>query len=179
MLEQFPSASTLRPRRETVELFEQWKRRAQQYYAATPYQNHISGYSLSAWTDKTIKENPRNFLFLILIPALEKASWISYGGQAEHQAAQTIVALLRYKADHGQFPDKLDQLVPQYLKAVPLDPFGPGPLTYKRQEDGFILYSWGLNFEDHGGRHNKETFRNKKESGDYVFWPPEPVERPR
>jgi hypothetical protein len=84
---------------------------------------------------------------------------------------------LRYKAQHGQFPEKLDELVPQYLKAVPQDPFGPGPLSYKRQEDDFILYSWGLNFEDHGGQHNKETFRKRKESGDYVFWPPEPVQR--
>ncbi|MCK4850630.1 MAG: hypothetical protein KAT11_04720 [Phycisphaerae bacterium] len=164
-------------RRETVRLFEQWRQRARQYYSATPYQNHISGYSLNAWSNKKIKENPRNFLFRILVPSLEKASWISYAGQADHQAVQTIVALLRYKADHGQFPDKLDQLVPQYLKAVPLDPFGPGPLTYKRQDDDFLLYSLSFNFEDHGGQHNKEAFRNKKESGDYVFWPPEPVER--
>ena len=90
----------------------------------------------------------------------------------------TIVAPLRYKAEHGQFPQTLDRLVPEYLKAVPQDPFGPGPLTYKRQDDDFLLYSWGLNFQDHGGQHNKEAFRNKKESGDYVFWPPEAVERP-
>ncbi|GAG52599.1 unnamed protein product, partial [marine sediment metagenome] len=52
-----------------------------------------------------------------------------------------------------------------------------GPLTYKRQDNDFILYSWGLNFEDHSGQHNKEVFQNRNRDGDYVFWPPEPVER--
>ncbi len=165
-------------RRDTVTLFEQWKQRAHQYFSATPYQNYVSGYSLTVWSDKTIKENQRNFLFEMLIPALDRAVWISYAGQAEHQAAATVVALLRYKAKHGQFPDSLDKLVPEYLKAIPDDPFGPGPLTYKRQGDDFILYSWGLNFEDHGGQHNRDVFVTTKPEGDYVFWPPEPVERP-
>ena len=75
--------------------------------------------------------------------------------------AQTVVALLRYKAAHDQFPETLDKLVPEYLEALPQDPFGPVPLTYKRQGDDFVLYSWGLNFEDHGGQHNKETFKKK------------------
>ena len=165
-------------RRDTAALFEQWVQRARQYCSSTPYQNHISGYSLSVWAEKTMKENRRTFLFTMFIPALERAAWISYAGQAEHLATATIVALLRYKAEHGQFPQTLDELVPQYLKVIPDDPFGPGPLTYKRQGDDFILYSWGLNFEDHGGQHNKQTLTMKSESGDYVFWPPEPVERP-
>ncbi len=166
-------------RRDTVALFEQWRRKADEYRSVTPYRNHISGESIGDWFTKTVEENPRNFLFQILVPSVWRAVCLSYMGQANHQAAQTVVALLRYKAEHGQFPQTLDQLVPQYLETVPLDPFGPGPLTYKRHEDDFILYSWGLNFEDHGGQHNKEVFRVRKADGDYVFWPPEPVERTR
>ena len=81
------------------------------------------------------------------------------------------MALLRYKAEYGQFPDSLDELVPEYLKAVPLDPFGPGPLTYKRQGDDFILYSWGLNFKDDDGRFDTRVLRMEDVEGDYVFWP--------
>ena len=165
-------------RRRTLELFEQWKQRADQHRSSTPYQNYITGYSLEDWALPTLRLNLRNFLPGMLTPSVDKAVWISYIGRAHHDAAQTVVALLRYKAEHGQFPQTLDELVPQYLKVIPDDPFGPGPLTYKRQGDDFILYSWGLNFEDHGGQHNKETFRQKAESGDYVFWPPEPVKRP-
>ena len=165
-------------RRKTVELFEQWKRKAQKYYSATPYQNHVSGHSLSVWTHKIMKENPRNFLFNMLVPALQRAAWISYAGQAQHHAAQTIVALLRYKANHDQFPQTLNELVPQYLTAVPLDPFGPGPLTYKPQANDFILYSRGLNFQDNAGQHNKEVFYLQKADGDFVFWPPPPIKKP-
>ena len=65
-------------RRNTVELFEQWKRRAHQYYLATPYQNYISAYALDAWSNKTIKENPRCFLANMFLPAVGRAVSISY-----------------------------------------------------------------------------------------------------
>ncbi len=162
-------------RRETVQLIEQWKQMADRYRSVTPYQNHMSGNRMDTWFEKIIKDNPRNFFIKKLLPALQNAVTFSYISQANHQAAQTVVALLRYQADHGQFPDSLDKLIPQYLKAVPQDSFGPGPLSYKRQGDDFILYSWGLNFEDDAGQH-AHWF---DESGDYVFWPPEPVERAR
>jgi len=165
-------------RRDTVELFEQWKQRLDQYHSTTPYQNHISAESFQTWFRRTIEENPRNFLFKMIVPAVEWAFWLSYAGQAEHQAAQTIIALLRYKADHRQFPDSLDKLVPQYLPSVPQDPFGPGPLTYKRQADDFLLYSFSENFQDDQGRHEQDIRGRGTPKGDYVFWPPEPIERP-
>ena len=157
-------------RRKTVRLFEQWGRLVDKYSSATPYQNHFSDYSMDAWYRRAVEENPRNLIFKMLTPALERAIWISYVGKAHHDATQTVVALMRYNAEHGQFPESLDQLVSQYLKAVPQDPFGPGLLTYKRQGDDFILYSWGLNFEDNGGQHNPDVFRIKNAKGDYVFW---------
>jgi hypothetical protein len=67
----------------------------------------------------------------------------------------------------------LDNLVPGYLGAVLQDPFGPGPLSYERQADDFILYSWGLNFQDDGGKHDENAFRLEDNDGDYVFWPPQ------
>jgi hypothetical protein len=92
--------------------------------------------------------------------------------QAQYQAVRVVIALFRYKVEKGQFPEKLDELVPQYLQTVPLDPFGPGPLTYKRQSDDFVLYSWGLNFKDYDGQHDPDVFATTKPTGDYVFWPP-------
>lgn len=166
-------------RRETVQFIEQWKQMSDRYRSVTPYQNHISGESMDAWLRKTIEENPENLFLNNFLPSLQEAVRISYAGQAEHLAAQTIVALLRHQSDHAQFPESLDQLVPQYLRAVPQDPFGPGPLSYKRQGDDFILYSWGSDCEDHGGWYNPDVFGTRKAGGDNVFWPPQPVERPR
>jgi len=68
---------------------------------------------------------------------------------------QTEIALQRYNLENGSYPARLDKLVPRYLKAVPIDPFGVGkPLRYKPLDGGksFLLYSVGGNMTDDGGK---------------------------
>jgi len=52
--------------------------------------------------------------------------------QATLRMAAAAVAIKLYEADHGERPDRLDQLVPDYLVALPADPFDPGggPIRY-------------------------------------------------
>jgi len=72
--------------------------------------------------------------------------------RAQTEALITILAILRYKIDTGQFPETLNGLVSSgYLQAVPNDPYSSGPLVYKRTADGFTLYSIGADFSDNGG----------------------------
>jgi hypothetical protein len=54
-------------------------------------------------------------------------------------AAETSVALRRYRLDHASYPDALSQLVPQYLPWVPIDPFTGRPLEYAKHTGGFEL----------------------------------------
>jgi hypothetical protein len=50
---------------------------------------------------------------------------------AERRAAAVSLAAQMFRADHGRWPDNLDELVPTYLPAVPRDPFADGePLGY-------------------------------------------------
>jgi hypothetical protein len=60
-------------------------------------------------------------------------------------------ALAAYRIEHGRYPEKLDSLAPKYLAKVPNDPYGKGPLKYRIQGDGYILYSLGPNGIDDGG----------------------------
>jgi hypothetical protein len=61
-------------------------------------------------------------------------------------------ALERYRLVHGQFPEALDALAPQFLAAVPRDVIMDQPLKYRLLENGqFILYSVGWNKTDDGG----------------------------
>ena len=86
------------------------------------------------------------------------------------EALVTTLALLRYKADKGDFPISLQELVlTHYIKELPIDPYGKGPLVYKRMDGDFILYSLGANFEDDGGI--PSNWGMGKEGGDQVFWP--------
>jgi hypothetical protein len=59
-----------------------------------------------------------------------------------------------------------------YLKQLPADPFSGGALVYKKTDDGFTLYSVGLDMVDDGGA---GTARNRwrDEAKDAVFWPTE------
>ncbi len=55
--------------------------------------------------------------------------------------AADAVALRRYRLDHGTYPATLDELVPAYLKAVPLNPYTSRAADYVRQGAGFELHA--------------------------------------
>lgn len=93
-------------------------------------------------------------------------------------ALVTTFAILRYKAEKNQFPESLDQLISAgYLKQLPMDPYGDGPLVYRRQGDDFMLYSLGADFDDDGGVHSR--WGDLQQGGDYVFWPVQKQEEKR
>ena len=83
--------------------------------------------------------------------------------------------MLRFQKEKGKYPDNLEEMVKAgYLTKLPHDPFSPGPLTYKKTEDGFLLYSWGENLKDDDGevvRNEKGKIKQFAETGDWVFWP--------
>lgn len=70
--------------------------------------------------------------------------------RARHAIVQTLFAARRFVLRESRLPAKLEELVPRYLAALPLDPFSGEPLRYKAA--GGLIYSVGLNFKDEGGR---------------------------
>ncbi|MHC4625058.1 MAG: hypothetical protein ACYS4W_14280 [Planctomycetota bacterium] len=94
--------------------------------------------------------------------------------QVQDVALVTSIAVLRYKADKGRFPEVLEEPVAAgYLKQLPMDPYSSGSLVYTCFGDDFTLYSLGADFDDDGGLPSK--WGEGQEGGDQVFWP---VERP-
>ncbi len=79
--------------------------------------------------------------------------------QANRRAAAALVAIRLYQADHdGANPPSLEALVPEYLSAVPVDPFSPdgGPLRYLANAEGPVVYSVGFDGIDGGGDWRRE-----------------------
>ena len=74
-------------------------------------------------------------------PAGAETGFIEVGdiSTASSGHAAIAVALRRFRLDHGTHPDTLAELAPQYLKAVPLDPFTGHPHEYVRSGAGYIL----------------------------------------
>jgi hypothetical protein len=71
---------------------------------------------------------------------------------AMRRTAITALAVERFRRAHaGAAPSTLDALVPDYLAAVPQDPFSGQPLRYRLGNDSYVVYSVDANKVDDGG----------------------------
>lgn len=88
--------------------------------------------------------------------------------------AYTATALLRYRLQHGDYPDTLEELVPGFMPSVPLDPMDAQPLRYRKEGPAdFTLYSIGSDGHDDGGNPapiDEKKNRDWTQSKDIV-WP--------
>ena len=77
----------------------------------------------------------------IAAPGLERA--MDTGDQFNTGLGLTelVVALRRFRLEHGQYPDALSSLVPTYVPSVPIDSFTGKAPVYTRLGDGFRLYA--------------------------------------
>jgi hypothetical protein len=89
----------------------------------------------------------------LMVPALGKVIESEYKNRSSHRAAEVIMAATRFRLATGSLPESAAALVPDFLAAVPLDPFTTdAPLRTKRTDDGSLLvYSVGVDGEDDGG----------------------------
>jgi hypothetical protein len=71
---------------------------------------------------------------------------------AHLRAARTALAIDRFRNARGKLPETLDSLVPDFLDAVPQDPFDGKPLRYKPLDKGYVLHSVGSDGVDNDGR---------------------------
>ena len=77
--------------------------------------------------------------------------------------ANTVIALATFRAEHGRYPARLADLVPNQLAVLPVDPFSDSELVYKPSDAGYRLYSVGVNGRDDGGR-------NSLDPGEMAKW---------
>ena len=92
---------------------------------------------------------------------------------------QTETALERYQRAHGRYPATLSQLVPAYLKTVPIDVCTgkanlPSALRPQKNGHAYLLYSVGVDMRDDGGIPQKFVNSNDGKPGDIVahrLWP--------
>jgi hypothetical protein len=90
--------------------------------------------------------------YLGLFPAYDKVIPEFAYTQSSLDQAVVACALERYRLAHGSYPEKLEELSPQFIAKLPHDDVSGEPLHYHRTPDGqFILYSVGRDGKDHGG----------------------------
>ena len=77
-------------------------------------------------------------------------------------AAQTALAVERYRLAEGHLPESLENLVPAYMEVVPKDPFDGRRLRYFTRENGFVVYSIGDDLTDNGGAERDSQKRDRR-----------------
>ncbi len=104
-----------------------------------------------AWASDPDQEHPASVMARALIPAMTKAARAVLRYQAACLTAETAIAVERFRLAHHRWPQPLQEIVPNYLEKLPDDPFGDGPLLYRRTKEGVVIYSVGPNEKDDGG----------------------------
>jgi len=92
---------------------------------------------------KSVFASIEDQLVVLAIPSMQRAYTTEARILANEELTQTALALVAFKTKLGEYPPKLQLLVPTYFKSVPTDPFTDKPLIYTVQGDSFELKSEG------------------------------------
>ena len=85
----------------------------------------------------------------ILMPSVISTQKLKCRSNTSGAVTQALLALKAFKAKTGRLPQSLDELVPEFLLAVPLDDFDGKPIRFSLEKK--VVYSVGEDFKDGGG----------------------------
>jgi hypothetical protein len=84
---------------------------------------------------------------------------------------QTDLAVRLFRHERGRWPHSLNELVPDYLAAVPIDLHSGQPLIYRPSDTDFVLYSVGQDAADNSANlTNWRTYNVGIDKGDHTHF---------
>jgi hypothetical protein len=92
------------------------------------------------------------FASRMLVPAILRVATACLSSRARIRCASAALSCERYRLARGAWPSALEELVPRFLKRLPLDPFDGKSIRFRREHDHLVLYSVGEDRRDDGGR---------------------------
>jgi len=96
---------------------------------------------------------PNDPLNEMMLSVNDRSRFSAARDEAFNALLEVSLALRAFKLEHHACPATLNELLPDYLKQVPRDPFGGGEaLHYRKDGDRCLLYSIGPNGKDDGGK---------------------------
>jgi hypothetical protein len=113
-----------------------------------------------------------NPLLSHMIPKLSRVRQLQAVAESRRRGGVLSLAWFEYRQKHGLFPDRLEELSDVGAGGILNDPLTDAPMIYRKNDDGFQLYSAGVDGVDDGG-----VGDDFSEVGhDHVFWPPQNTE---
>jgi hypothetical protein len=109
-------------------------------------------------------------LTAMFVPAILKGIERNAERIAQQRLILTALAVEQYRIFENRPPNSLAELTPKYLPEVPTDPFDGKEIRFRKESDGYVIYSIGPDHIDDGGK--KQIPRAAKidhPKGDIVF----------
>jgi hypothetical protein len=101
----------------------------------------------------TFKKERFSFMSAFERPMGEKMILSEADNLAQVRVTRTTIVIERWRLAHdGKVPDSLNELAPDFLPAIPADPFDDQQLRYKKLSQGYVVYSIGPDFTNDGGK---------------------------
>ncbi|MDP7304534.1 MAG: hypothetical protein QGG09_15625, partial [Pirellulaceae bacterium] len=87
----------------------------------------------------------------LTLPAVASAASAAARGDGSNRCIDAAIAIERFRRREGRLPESLDELIPEFLEAVPMDPFDGQPIRYLVKKDAYLIYTCGRDRADGGG----------------------------
>lgn len=123
-----------------------------------PPQNLVAAGNLKKAENEA--EQNRCYLSKLFIEALSNALTNDVKHFAYLRTSTTAIAVERFRLTREKLPEDLTELVPQFLSAVPIDPFDGKPLRYRHLAKGYVIYSVGTDGHDDGGKEKPADWKS-------------------
>jgi hypothetical protein len=91
--------------------------------------------------EQQVRDSPGGALTAMLLPAVGKVMESAARADARRAVARLGLAIYVYRARKGRFPANLDDLAPEFIAAVPLNPFDGKPIKLRRTDNGVTIDS--------------------------------------
>lgn len=139
---------------------------------------------LDSYSTRLLEPQRNNFLFIstppywfyytlfVNYPGLSRCMDVKLRHIVFINLAQTAIAIERFRLKNNRLPDELQDLVPDYLPAVPRDPWRKGKLIkyIKGADFSYNIYSIGVDKEDDDGiDRDEEKGIGSIIEGDFIF----------
>lgn len=135
-----------------LEVMQQYIAAAEQPWPEALVAGSQISHRLDAAVGDTLLGEMRYPMSVALLPALEASITTAAQSDARRTLIESLIAVERYRREHGEPPQQLEDLIPAFLAKVPLDPFTGSPLRYQLRDEAVVIYSVGQNQLDDGGQ---------------------------
>jgi hypothetical protein len=119
------------------------------------------------WTAlrKAVEEPTGLFSAVYFKPRLQRLLEDTPKIAARRQLGRTALAATAYRQKHGKYPERLEELVPAFLPAMPVDPCDGQVLRLKRFPDVTVLYT-----QQHSpGLESESSWDPARHAGEPIF----------